>query len=53
MCLLCRDYGRHQNHRHSLLETEAAQLRQQMIDGLADFRRFTVDLLDWGGRVGR
>uniref|UniRef100_A0A914W2Z1 RING-type E3 ubiquitin transferase n=1 Tax=Plectus sambesii TaxID=2011161 RepID=A0A914W2Z1_9BILA len=53
MCLLCRDYGRHQNHRHSLLETEAAQLREQMVDGLTEFRRFTADLLDWGGRVGR
>ncbi|VDN88834.1 unnamed protein product, partial [Brugia pahangi] len=51
MCLLCRDYGRHRNHRHSLLEVEAAELRERVREALSDFRSFISDLNGWNIRV--
>lgn len=27
MCYLCKDYGRHKNHKHALVETEADNIR--------------------------
>uniref|UniRef100_A0A183EMK9 B box-type domain-containing protein n=1 Tax=Gongylonema pulchrum TaxID=637853 RepID=A0A183EMK9_9BILA len=51
MCLLCRDYGRHLNHRHSLLEVEAAGLRERVREALSDFRSFINDLNGWNIRV--
>lgn len=51
MCLLCRDYGRHRNHRHSLLEVEAAGLRERVREALSDFRSFISDLNGWNIRV--
>ncbi|EFO21741.1 hypothetical protein LOAG_06746 [Loa loa] len=51
MCLLCRDYGRHRNHRHSLLEVEAAGLRERVREALSDFRSFINDLNGWNIRV--
>ncbi|VDN07483.1 unnamed protein product [Thelazia callipaeda] len=51
MCLLCRDYGRHRNHRHSLLEAEAAGLRERVREALSDFRSFIGGLNGWNIRV--
>ena len=28
MCYICKDYGRHKNHQHNLLELEAEQVRR-------------------------
>lgn len=51
MCLLCRDYGRHQRHRHSLLDVEAFELRKRVKEALSDFRKFMSDLNSWNSRV--
>lgn len=51
MCLLCREYGRHQRHHFSLLEVEAAALRERVREALSDFRNFIIDLNAWNTRV--
>lgn len=40
MCFICKDYGRHVNHRHALLETEAERTRTQVLSALQHINKF-------------
>jgi len=44
MCYICKDYGRHKNHNHNLLELEAEQVRARMAGAVQHMKKFMEEV---------
>lgn len=44
MCFVCRDYGKHQGHKHTLLENEAENMRASVTNAIQHIRTFTSEV---------
>ena len=44
MCFVCRDYGKHQGHKHTLLEKEAENMRESVTNVIQHVRTFTDEV---------
>lgn len=44
MCFVCRDYGKHQGHKHTLLENEAENMRASVTKVIQHVRTFTDEV---------
>ncbi|XP_049782015.1 E3 ubiquitin-protein ligase TRIM23-like [Schistocerca cancellata] len=44
MCFICIDYGRHKDHKHALVETEAEKVRSSVITTVQHMRKFMEDV---------
>ncbi|KAK7868352.1 hypothetical protein R5R35_013646 [Gryllus longicercus] len=44
MCFICKDYGRHKNHKHALVEAEAENIRVSVINAVQHMRKFMEDM---------
>ena len=44
MCFVCRDYGKHQGHKHTLLENEAENMRASVTNVIQHVRTFTGEV---------
>lgn len=44
MCFICKDYGRHKNHKHALVETEAENIRVTVINAVQHMRKFMEEI---------
>ena len=53
MCLLCRDYGRHQGHAHVVLDALAASTRQRLQQLRCDAQRAVAEVDEWIANVHR
>ncbi|XP_012251858.1 E3 ubiquitin-protein ligase TRIM23-like isoform X2 [Athalia rosae] len=51
MCYLCRDYGRHSTHKHSLVETEAENIRVSIITAMQKMTQFMESMRDTAHRI--
>ncbi|CAH1244248.1 TRIM23 [Branchiostoma lanceolatum] len=52
MCYVCKDYGKHQGHKHTLIENDAEQVRMSIIDTLQHVRGFLDGVSDSARRLG-
>ena len=46
MCYVCKDYGRHKGHKHNLLDLEATEVRETILNASARLRKFMQDVTD-------
>uniref|UniRef100_A0A1B6M1U5 RING-type E3 ubiquitin transferase n=1 Tax=Graphocephala atropunctata TaxID=36148 RepID=A0A1B6M1U5_9HEMI len=46
MCFICKDYGRHKNHKHALVEVEAENIRTSMTNAVQHMRTLMEDMSD-------
>lgn len=44
MCFVCREYGKHQGHKHTLLENEAEKMRTSVTNAIQHVRAFTGEV---------
>uniref|UniRef100_A0A8C5FAG1 B-box C-terminal domain-containing protein n=1 Tax=Gadus morhua TaxID=8049 RepID=A0A8C5FAG1_GADMO len=51
MCCVCKEYGKHQGHKHSLLESEANQIRASILDMAHCIRSFTEEVSDYSRKL--
>ena len=51
MCFVCRDYGKHQGHKHTLLENEAENMRSSVTNVIQHVRTFTKEVEESAGRL--
>ncbi|XP_065070063.1 E3 ubiquitin-protein ligase TRIM23-like isoform X2 [Rhopilema esculentum] len=51
MCYICKDYGRHQGHKHSLLETEAERVRSSVQSAIKHVKKFYNEVSDYTRRL--
>lgn len=51
MCFVCRDYGKHQGHKHTLLEKEAENMRESVTNVIQHVRTFTDEVDGLAGRL--
>lgn len=51
MCFVCRDYGKHQGHKHTLLEKEAENMRESVTNVIQHVRSFTDEVEGLAGRL--
>lgn len=51
MCFVCRDYGKHQGHKHTLLENEAENMRASVTNAIQHVRTFTDEVDVSAGRL--
>ncbi|XP_010791679.1 E3 ubiquitin-protein ligase TRIM23 isoform X2 [Notothenia coriiceps] len=47
MCCVCKEYGKHQGHKHTVLETEANQIRASILDMAHCIRSFTDEVSEY------
>ncbi|XP_078575617.1 E3 ubiquitin-protein ligase TRIM23-like isoform X1 [Branchiostoma floridae x Branchiostoma japonicum] len=52
MCYVCKDYGKHQGHKHTLIENDAEQVRISIIDTLQHVKGFLDGVSDSARRLG-
>ncbi|KAL5015777.1 hypothetical protein ScPMuIL_005366 [Solemya velum] len=52
MCYICKDYGRHMKHKHTLLETEAENVRTSIISALQHIKLFSDEVAESARKVG-
>ncbi|XP_078656668.1 E3 ubiquitin-protein ligase TRIM23-like [Branchiostoma floridae x Branchiostoma belcheri] len=52
MCYVCKDYGKHQGHKHTLIENDAEQVRMSIIDTLQHVKGFLDEVSDSARRLG-
>ncbi|KAL4235773.1 E3 ubiquitin-protein ligase trim23 [Mactra antiquata] len=52
MCYICKDYGRHVKHKHSLLETEAEIVRTSILNAMQHVKSFGEEVSDSIRRIG-
>ncbi|KAK2191896.1 hypothetical protein NP493_43g05060 [Ridgeia piscesae] len=45
MCYICKDYGRHVQHKHALLEAEAANVRASLMTAMRHVRSFAEEVM--------
>lgn len=53
MCYLCKDYGRHKNHEHTLVETEADNIRTSVRKTALDMRNMMEEMGETLHRLGQ
>uniref|UniRef100_A0A1B6H0Y9 RING-type E3 ubiquitin transferase n=4 Tax=Proconiini TaxID=565685 RepID=A0A1B6H0Y9_9HEMI len=46
MCFICKDYGRHKNHKHALVEVEAENIRSSVVNAVQHMRTLMEDMSD-------
>ncbi|XP_003965442.1 E3 ubiquitin-protein ligase TRIM23 isoform X1 [Takifugu rubripes] len=51
MCCVCKEYGKHQGHKHALLETEANQIRASILDMAHCIRTFTDEVSEYSRKL--
>lgn len=44
MCFICKDYGRHKNHKHALVETEAEKMRLSIASTVQHMRKLMEEM---------
>lgn len=52
MCYLCKDYGRHKNHKHALVETEADNIRTTVRNTALHMRSLMEEMGETLHRLG-
>lgn len=52
MCYLCKDYGRHKNHKHALVETEADNIRTSVRNTAMHMRSLMEEMGETLHRLG-
>ncbi|XP_061179785.1 E3 ubiquitin-protein ligase TRIM23-like [Saccostrea echinata] len=53
MCYICKDYGRHVKHRHTLLETEAENVRRSITSAVIHIRSFGEEVAESARKLGQ
>lgn len=53
MCYICKDYGRHVKHRHTLLETEAENVRRSITSAVLHIRSFGEEVAESARKLGQ
>lgn len=53
MCYICKDYGRHVKHRHTLLETEAENVRRSITSAVLCIRSFGEEVAESARKLGQ
>ncbi|KAJ9579625.1 hypothetical protein L9F63_004704 [Diploptera punctata] len=53
MCFICKDYGRHKNHKHALVETEAENVRATVINAVQHMRKFMEEMSETVHKIGK
>jgi len=51
MCYICKDYGKHQGHKHSLLEFEAERVRSSVQGAIKHVKTFYNEISDYTRRI--
>ena len=51
MCYICKDYGKHQGHKHSLLEIEAECVRASVRSAVKHVKTFYNEVSDYTRRL--
>ena len=51
MCYICKDYGKHQGHKHSLLEFEAERVRSSVQGAIKHVKTFYNEISDYTQRI--
>ncbi|XP_075885666.1 E3 ubiquitin-protein ligase TRIM23 [Nelusetta ayraudi] len=51
MCCVCKEYGKHQGHKHAVLETEANQIRASILDMAHCIRTFTDEVSEYSRKL--
>uniref|UniRef100_A0A667X232 E3 ubiquitin-protein ligase TRIM23 n=1 Tax=Myripristis murdjan TaxID=586833 RepID=A0A667X232_9TELE len=51
MCCVCKEYGKHQGHKHAVLETEANQIRASILDMAHCIRTFTEEVSEYSRKL--
>ena len=51
MCYICKDYGKHQGHKHSLLESEAERVRLSVQGAIKHVKTFYNEVSDYTRRL--
>uniref|UniRef100_A0A3Q2D885 RING-type E3 ubiquitin transferase n=1 Tax=Cyprinodon variegatus TaxID=28743 RepID=A0A3Q2D885_CYPVA len=51
MCCVCKEYGKHQGHKHALLESEANQIRASILDMAHCIRTFTDEVSEYSRKL--
>ncbi|KAM6471192.1 E3 ubiquitin-protein ligase TRIM23 [Liasis olivaceus] len=51
MCCVCKEYGKHQGHKHSILEPEANQIRASILDMAHCIRTFTEEISEYSRKL--
>uniref|UniRef100_A0A673JJ45 Tripartite motif containing 23 n=1 Tax=Sinocyclocheilus rhinocerous TaxID=307959 RepID=A0A673JJ45_9TELE len=51
MCCVCKEYGKHQGHKHAILEAEANQIRASILDMAHCIRTFTEEVSDYSRKL--
>ncbi|XP_052069196.1 E3 ubiquitin-protein ligase TRIM23-like [Mytilus californianus] len=52
MCYICKDYGRHVKHRHSLLDSEATNVRTSITNAVQQIKSFGEEVADSARKLG-
>ncbi|XP_030852524.1 E3 ubiquitin-protein ligase TRIM23 [Strongylocentrotus purpuratus] len=52
MCFVCKDYGKHRGHKHTLLEQEAESTRSVVVGMVQQVRLFSEEISESGRRLG-
>ncbi|KTG38286.1 hypothetical protein cypCar_00018862 [Cyprinus carpio] len=51
MCCVCKEYGKHQGHKHAVLEAEANQIRASILDMAHCIRSFTEEVSEYSRKL--
>ncbi|NP_001070112.1 E3 ubiquitin-protein ligase TRIM23 [Danio rerio] len=51
MCCVCKEYGKHQGHKHAVLEAEANQIRASILDMAHCIRTFTEEVSEYSRKL--
>ncbi|XP_062268603.1 E3 ubiquitin-protein ligase TRIM23 isoform X1 [Platichthys flesus] len=51
MCCVCKEYGKHQGHKHAVLESEANQIRASILDMAHCIRTFTDEVSEYSRKL--
>ncbi|RXM96903.1 E3 ubiquitin-protein ligase TRIM23 [Acipenser ruthenus] len=51
MCCVCKEYGKHQGHKHAVLEAEANQIRASILDMAHCIRTFTDEISEYSRKL--
>ncbi|KAG1971093.1 ADP-ribosylation factor [Pimephales promelas] len=51
MCCVCKEYGKHQGHKHAVLEGEANQIRGSILDMAHCIRTFTEEVSEYSRKL--
>ncbi|XP_042561016.1 E3 ubiquitin-protein ligase TRIM23 isoform X1 [Clupea harengus] len=51
MCCVCKEYGKHQGHKHAVLEAEANQIRASILDMAHCIRTFTEEVAEYSRKL--